>query len=57
MLTGLEFSSPLIATYNREERESGRGEVEESQGGLKGAGEARAFRTPPATHAHRAWWK
>ena len=40
MFTGLEFSSSLIATYGKEERESRKGEVEESQGGLKGAGEA-----------------
>ena len=36
MLTGLEFSSSLIATYSKEGWESGSGEVEESQGALKG---------------------
>ena len=36
MLTGLEFSSSLIATYSKEGWESGRGEVEDSQGALKG---------------------
>ena len=40
MFTGLEFSSSLIATYSKEERESRKGEVEESQGALKGTGEA-----------------
>ena len=34
MLTGLEFLSSLIATYSKA-RESRKGEVEESQGGLK----------------------